>query len=266
MIGVYYPYLENASKWDELRYSLRSLERFFKEEEYEVWIVGDKPDWIKNVRHIAHVKNHRIAASCTNDAISKLSAYLEHRDTPEKFIRMYDDIYFIGNRTVNDLEITRYLFTNDELRNGSFTSGGAVWRDQVFRTVSEVERWRACERERLREVEMEKWGEIVMTETHCPEVFEKKKLQEVFEIFDVLEDRLLTSTLYYNIFAFDRKLRDRKIERALFYGKENEFSYGELKESALAGKYFLNHNDEGLDDKLKAFIKETFQDKSRWEK
>ena len=263
MIGVYYPYLEREGKWDELKYSLRSLERFF-DAEYEVWIVGDLPDWIKDVQYIAHQKTERIVASSTFDAVSKLQLYLNNDRTPEQFIRMYDDVYFIGHRTVTDLELTRYLFTYDEFCHSDFKSGSAVWREQVVRTLESVVRWRDGETGRK--------GEIYMTETHCPEVFEKEKMREVMERFDPAGFRLLTSSLYYNTFPFEKKLKDRKVERALFYGYENEFSlkpnYTNCDElhKLLRGKYFLNHNDAGLDDGLKGYIMGMFQEKSRWEK
>ena len=254
MIGVYYPYLESAKKWEELKYSLRSLDRFF-DEDFEVWIVGDLPSWIKNVRHIPHKKTERITSSATYDAVSKLEQYIGNNDSPERFVRMYDDIYFISERTLADLEVTRYLFSYEELLSGGCRSGSLIWQDQVRKSV-----------EAVRQLGYPGY----MTETHCPEVFEKKKMQKVIELFCPLENRLLTSTLYFNVFPFDRVLKDRKTERALFYGQENDFSYGNLQGSqmqqAIKEKYFLNHNDLGLDTVLKKYISKLFPKKSRFEK
>jgi len=261
MIGVYYPYLASASRWEELRYSLRSLEKFLNED-YEVWIVGDLPEWVRNVKHIPHQKTAMTNAGTTYDAVSKLKLYIDHNDSPDKFLRMYDDVYITGARTLKQMQITRYLFTNDELNSGEFVSGGIVWRDQVFRSTDAV-------------VRLGYHG--YMTETHCPEVFEKDKMREIFEMFDPLENRLLTSTLYFNVFPYERMFKDRKVERALFYGYENDFSYGpgecQLIETRLnrvshicTGKYYLNHNDDGLDDCLKNFIQGMYPEKCRFEK
>ena len=261
MIGVYYPYLASASRWEELCYSLRSLDKFFNED-YEVWIVGDLPAWLQNVRHIPHQKKAIVYAGCTYDAVSKLKAYIECEDSPNVFVRMYDDVYLTGERTLKQMQITRYLFSNEELNSGEFASGGMVWRDQVFRSTDAV-------------VRLGYPG--YMTETHCPEVFEKEKMREIFEMFNPLENRLLTSTLYFNVFPYELMLKDRKVERALFYGYENDFSYGpgecEPVETRLnrisrvcTGKYYLNHNDEGLDDGLKKFIKGMYPDKCRFER
>jgi len=154
---------------------------------------------------------------------------------------------------VKQMQITRYLFSNDELNNGEFASGGMVWRDQVFRSTDAV-------------VRLGYPG--YMTETHCPEVFEKEKMRQIFEIFDPLENRLLTSTLYFNVFPYERMLKDRKVERALFYGYENDFSTSPSpsNQGEIEGKYYLNHNNDGLDDNLKKFIKGMYPDKCRFEK
>ena len=251
MIGIFYPYLESASKWEELRYSLRSLEKFF-EEEYEVWIVGDKPDWIRNVRHIPHTpETGRVMSPVTYDAIMKLATYIDEDDSPDKFIRMYDDIYFVGKRNLLDLEVTRYLLTYEELQAKALSSGSFTWRDQVRRTVAAV---RA------------KGYAGLMTETHCPEIFEKDNMREIFDLFDPLEGRLLTSTLYYNVFPFERMLKDRDTERILFYGEGGNIGMGGHVGQPIQGKYFLNHNDKGLNAGLKRFIKGMFREKSRFEK
>jgi len=82
MIGVYYPYLASVSAWEELRYSLRSLDKFFNED-YEVWIVGDLPDWFQNVKHIPHPKAVITNSGATYDAVSKLKLYIDSIDSTD---------------------------------------------------------------------------------------------------------------------------------------------------------------------------------------
>ena len=213
------------------------------------------PKWIQNVKHIPHVKTERILSAAAYDAVSKLEKYLNRSDSPEKFVRMYDDVYFTKERKLEDLEITRYLFEYGELRGGGFTSGSVIWHDQVLRSADAV-----------RKIGFPGF----MTETHCPEVFEKSKMKEIFEMFEPADYRLLTSTLYYNVFPYEKMLKDRKTERALFYGCENEFSYKTSRISDGDGlperSCFMNHNDEGLDNHLKRFITIMFPDKCRFER
>jgi hypothetical protein len=253
MVGVFYPYLEKAGRWEELKYSLRSLDFFFAEE-FEVWIVGDLPVWAKNVNYIPHQKQEKVYEPSTFDAVMKMKSYLDNPESPDKFLRMYDDVYFIAVRDLCDLEVVRYLFTYDEIKRGLLKSGSMIWRNQVLRSIELVHK---------------NGFEGLMTETHCPEVFEKEKMNKVISTFDAAENRLLTSTLYYNMFPFSRRLKDRKTERALFYGNANEFSYDTSSVNSpedMEGKAFINHNDLGLDDQLKKYIREMFPYKCRFEK
>jgi len=253
MIGVYYPYLASAGIWEELRYSLRSLEKFL-DEEFEVWIVGDLPDWIDNVHYIGHRKLERIPNAVTFDAVKKLEVFINEREAPEKFIRMYDDVYLIGHRSLADLKVTRYLFSYEDYQKQVFNSGSLIWRGQVNLTMKILKG-------------MGYKG--FMTETHCPEVFERGKMEKILKMFHPAENRLLTSTLYYNVYPYERMVQDWKTERALFYGHESDFSFGALGgyhlDAALKGRYFLNHNDEGLTQPLKKYIEGMFPEKSRFE-
>lgn len=234
---------------------------YFECEEYEVWIVGDLPDWIQNVNHIPHAKDK--TRTSNHDATSKLKAYLDS-ESPEKFIRMYDDICFVGARALQDLEITRYRNTYQEWQKPEFRSGGTDWRECVDRTLETVKRYK---------------GLGLMTETHCPEVFEKARMKHIFEMFDPWENRLLTSTLYYNMFPFDNYIRDLKTERAAFYGYHNDFSYSCVNveenpkgrftpniEEKVKGKYFLNYSNLGLGGLMQNYLKHRFPNKSKYER
>lgn len=253
MVALFYPYLQRASAWEELRYSLRSAQMYLQFD-FQVWIIGDLPEWIQGVNHIAHIRSEHIHAPTTFDAVSKLQAYLDHSATPETFVRMYDDVYFLAPRTLGQMQITRYLFDYAQTCRGEFRSGSMIWRDQVIRSVQATR----------------KAGMMgIMTETHCPEVFLKERMKEIIYRFDPRENRLLTSTLYFNSFPYESFLYDRKTERALFYGYHNEFSYSTdalVSDDWSVGKFYLNHNDAGLDQNLKRFIQGKFPYPSRFEK
>ncbi|HRN29777.1 MAG TPA: hypothetical protein PK890_08770, partial [Terrimesophilobacter sp.] len=70
----------------ELRMSLRSLKNF---PHGKVWIVGHKPNWVANVRHI---KGNPTNNSHANVFLNVLAA-CEHPDTPDEFVIMNDDFY-----------------------------------------------------------------------------------------------------------------------------------------------------------------------------
>lgn len=250
MIGVYYPYFKEAATWDELRFSLRSLEKHLKEE-FTVYLVGDKPDWIKNVVHIPHKRDDVVYEGMVlTDANRKLELFIDHPSIPERFIRMNDDIYLIDDISVTDLEVTRYIRDWSELRN--FASGGSTWRKQVVETCEVL---RKCGKEGF------------VTEHHCPELLEVKKMQHIFCLFFPIENKLQTSTLYFNVYPFEKRIKDRQIERALFFG-EGDSEFGFSSDHVLAkieGKKYLSHNNGGLNQELKDVITGLFPEKSRFE-
>ena len=248
MIPIYYPYWEGGRAWDELRYSFRSLEKFFQED-FTIYLVGDRPSWVKNVVHVPYIRDSRFGSLGNTSRMMELFMNWISAEGSDVFVRMHDDLYLIGDRTLEDLSITRIIRPAQEVK--TMASGSELWRKQVFSTVYELQ---------------DLGNPGYMTESHCPEVFSCKKMQLIFKMFELPKALLLPSTLYFNVFPFERELIDKKAERALFYGIENEFGYASFNiPQKCAGKYFLNHNDTGLNDELKAFIKAQFPDKSRFE-
>lgn len=136
MIDVYYPYYQREAKWEELRFSLRSLEKHLKED-FRVWIVGDIPPWINtdHVQHLEHFRCEGMKENTTYDAISKLLLFIKHPDTGLNFIRMYDDIYLIADVTAEDIGIFKAMY--DHTRMDKAPQG--VWWDQL-RRMSRIER------------------------------------------------------------------------------------------------------------------------------
>jgi hypothetical protein len=251
MIDVYYPYLHNESKWNELKYSLRSIDKHLKED-YRVVIVGDCPDWVKNVTHIPHTRNHHIEETSTFDAVSKLILYLNHESSSEYFIRMYDDIYLLQDVTISDIDVIRAMYDI----NGFPADGKSVWFEQLKRTMLI-----------LKKNGLTTWN----TETHMPEYFKKNNMLSIIDVFKPLENRLLTSTLYFNVLYSYLGLEpiiEKRTHGAKFYGDKREWNYPPEADPAecCVGKLFLNHNNAGLTDKLKAFIEHKFPEKSRFEK
>lgn len=253
MLRVYYPYWEGGARWEELRYSLRSLERHLKAD-YEVVIVGDKPAWLTNVTHIPYERNNSEVGSALKNTLRMMLLLLDWLEATGEddawFLRMYDDVYFLKDRSEEDLRVTRLVRDAGEALQ--IASGGMVWRRQVTETIVALR---------------ERGYEGYLTESHCPELFAADKMRFVYSAFGLPERELLTSTLYYNLFPHERMMMDKKVERALFYGSETAYSFGPgMVERKCADKVFLNHNDQGLDGEVKGFLERRFGERSRFEK
>jgi hypothetical protein len=250
MIDVFYPYFQREAIWEELRYSLRSVERHLKAD-VRVWIVGDLPDWIDTsiVRHIHHKRSEGMSQNATFDAITKLMLFIDHPETTSHFIRMYDDIYLIGDATLVDIGEVKAMFSVHDMPDRYGT-----WWDQLKKTLNTVT-----------ERGLSGWNH----ETHLPELFHKVLMKQVIKEYSALQNRLLTSTLYFNTYyPGTRPLMFPDCRAIQFYNNENNRFYtssdGDL-ERKCAGKIFMNHNNRGLNDALKQFLMNRFPNKCRFE-
>jgi hypothetical protein len=247
MVDVYYPYFQRAAKWHELKYSLRSIEKHFKFD-FQVWIVGDLPDWIKNVRHIPHDRCHGMPENTTYDAITKLLLFLNNPEAKCCFIRMYDDMYLLKDVSLDDISVPKYM-------PGPIPNLKTTWISQLNRTIDAVKK---------------RGYPGINTETHLPERFDTDMMKEVISSYSAIKNRLLTSTLYHNTFFKADELVPINKEMAVqFYDNRD----GVIKVSNvgdIAGKCenrtYLNHNNGGLNVFIQRFIANKFPCKSSFEK
>jgi len=91
---------------------LRSLKNIY--EKVNVWIVGDKPDWLnlKTVNFIPHKKSKKIVYGYADrfiDAKQKIYLALKNKNMGSHFIYMNDDLYIIKPVLTAFLGIPRYF-------------------------------------------------------------------------------------------------------------------------------------------------------------
>jgi hypothetical protein len=91
---VVYP-LGNGSvlKNFELRMSLRSIEKHLSGYT-DVWIIGEKPDWIQNINHIPFI-DHMERPSDYN-IMKKISCACEQPEVTESFLMFNDDHFLLS--------------------------------------------------------------------------------------------------------------------------------------------------------------------------
>ena len=103
LVDVVYP-LGKGSRWDdnELRYSLRSLEKFAKNLG-RIFVVGQKPHWLINVIHIPLRDCRRLNKDA--NIIKKILAAID-RGLSEHFIFASDDQYISAPVDLQTLQVT----------------------------------------------------------------------------------------------------------------------------------------------------------------
>jgi len=84
--------LGKGSRWNdnEIRYSLRSLEKNFSHD--RVFIVGECPPWLQNVIFIPFPDNHPIK---TSNGIDKVMKAAGDKRVSQSFVLMNDDFFFL---------------------------------------------------------------------------------------------------------------------------------------------------------------------------
>ena len=100
MISVIYP-IGTGSKWqnNELRYSLRSLSKISGIG--DVFIVGEKPDWVRNV---IHIPCKDIPFRKEYSIFCKIMAAVEDRRVSNCFLFMNDDHFCLQDMDVTEIE------------------------------------------------------------------------------------------------------------------------------------------------------------------
>jgi hypothetical protein len=126
-IDIVYP-LGDGSCWDdnELRLSLRSLEKYFKPHVGKVFILSNaRPRWIQNIEHIHCVESSGSNAVKTVNVINKLKKICTNINCSEDFVLMNDDFFFMRHMD----EIPNYCRGSlAELINRHPTKAGYYYR------------------------------------------------------------------------------------------------------------------------------------------
>lgn len=168
----------------ELKHSIRSVCRHFQGE-CSVTVLGDRPKWYTG--HHIHVPrrqtgNDRYAVRVPWwDTHGKIQTAAAHDELPEEFCWIMDDVFFLRDVTETDLRTPRH--------------------DPWYRHAAKRE-WHRLIAATHRALQ-EKGYPALQYGTHLPHVFEKQKLQQMFDEFDFPKRLLLFEILYGNRFHSD---------------------------------------------------------------
>lgn len=229
--------LGTGSTWsnNEIRYSLRSVEKYFDPlGERKVFVIGEKPEWMINVFHIP-LKDE--AQSKTSNARAKYLAASEHPEISDDFILMNDDFFFLKEMTQIPNYIRGTLLSS--LKNHRNRSG--YYYDSLKAT-----------RERLQELGV---AEPLDFSVHAPIVFNKKKLAEA-----ILQMGTKTPYLLRSAYGNLEKIEGLKTED--FKANNMREFHQQMKRDA----EFLSINNTILrEERFKKFLREKYPDQSKYE-
>jgi hypothetical protein len=263
MPNILIPYNSIGAKWQELKYCLRSIEKYISDAVISIYSDADI-DWLQNVEII---KIDRFYPHDTEpkkfenywDTLNKLSQYsLTHT---EKFLYVYDDQVFLK-------EFDPEIFNNVALQK--IEPGDAEQRkDRHGRTINKAI-------ELLDPVGVD----VYSYETHLPRLFDPRRVRILMNTFNILQQDTppAFSTLYYNYFYDEpNQILTEKNDLRVSFCFEEDGSGCEIAcnkaeiADACRDKYLLHYNDVGLRFSpwghaiLQEHIMELFPNKCKYE-
>jgi hypothetical protein len=234
--------LGTGSKWknNEIRFSLRSLDRNLQEFR-KIWIVGEKPEFIKGISHIPYPDE--LVNNADGNIIRKILRVCQEKTLTENFLFINDDHLVLKPIIASEIQ----PFHKGDLQG--FTKefyNLNFWRGRLFRT---------------RNILLQKGLSTLHFDCHCPIVINKKRFPEVMGMFDYERNIGYTmKSMYGNVVHPDAPLMKGE--------KVTLFRPYTIKDLVIrtSNSLFASFNDDGLTPMLKEWLLNTFPEPSRFEK
>jgi len=235
--------LGTGSNWrnNEIRFSLRALERNLKGIR-KVWIVGEKPDFIKNVTHIPYPDDLGIN-NADGNIIRKVLRACQEPTLSENFLFINDDHLIM--KSIVAAEIPPFRKMDMATLKDEFFQDNS-WRGRLFRTKNML---------------IKKGYSAYHFDCHTPILFNKKLFPEVMARFDYARDIGYTmKSLYGNVvYPNAPKLKGEKIVIFKPYILKDIIDL-------VKNRIFVAFNDDGLRPAMKEWLYTNFPEPSKYEK
>lgn len=248
VVDILIPFVTQTVKWEELKFALRSIEKFVTTPHRVIILGSERPEWASE--KLLLIKCEQIQGfenAKAFDAVAKLEKAIDS-DISTDFVYTYDDVVFLNHVTLEDLKVrVSHDRLKDENNIQGFT-GSARWKKVMINTLL-----------RLKVNKLPDFN----YETHLPRVFNKELLKTTFLRFGFKRWPYMVPTIYFNSnfegpdVILDASSPTIEISKPLPY---------DLMKELLCSKKILTYNDNGLTEDLKEILLEMFPEKSTYEK
>jgi hypothetical protein len=234
--------LGSGSNWrnNEIRFSLRALEKNLRQYR-NIYIIGEKPEFVKNIIHIPHPDELGIN-NADGNIIRKVLRACQEPNLSENFLFINDDHLIM--KEVNAADIPPYRKMDMAKLPDSYFQDNS-WRGRLFRT---------------RNILLKAGYPSYHFDCHTPIVFNKNLFPEVMKLFSYAKDTGYTmKSLYGNVVHPDApELHGRKV--VIF----RPYVLKDIIEK-VKGRGFVAYNDDGLKMPMKQWLYSQFPGPSRYE-
>lgn len=244
-LSVVIPYFGEKAQGIELLMAVRSIEKNFKED-FQLVIVGDKPEWLSDEAIFIHAPN--ISKNAGIDTLNKIKLAIADDRVSDHFIMTYDDIYFNSPVMLADIQI--------------LVAYGMLSRPDDLKTV-----FHKCKNRTINSLEYHGFPKYNY-DTHTPYYFEKEKLVQLLEYFQEFnnEESLLLSSMYFNCnYSEFTPLMIDNVRGNYLLRMISENPDHQVFEKYIVGKKFLNNTIKGYNKVLVDYLNKNFPEKSKFE-
>jgi hypothetical protein len=225
--AIVYPWKHDEAVWQELRFSLRSVEKYFQDKECPIYILGtNRPNFL------LHQPQGRVKFL---DCWSYWEALALGVQLARKVLWMNDDIFFLRETDWEDCEDARYYTTvKPEIVEYAGPQSN-VWKAGVIRVLKTL---------------IEKGVDpLRVYSTHTPYVFDRENAKAVLREFGVW-DKMPFELAYFHLYGTNPRVMAEERVFAPPFDRQARF---------------LNVLDRHLSPELRRVLEEMFPHYASWE-
>lgn len=238
MTHFVFPYFSMPAKGFELSYACKSIKKFFPGK-FDIFIVGDHPKFKGKGFHHINCPRIRSGKGREIDVINKMQKAINCKHINDDFIWMYDDCMFLKKVNIDIIKqpiAYEYVKDLDEYLKGRKVSKGYYQRK--FKATFN----------QLIENNLPKWD----YETHLPRWYNKHKMQNIINRYNLKEQVYLLATLYFNTYHERPYTTVKKSKiKAELYAPHEPLMIEKLTE----GKMILNYADRTINRHFEKYIR-----------
>ncbi|PLX14249.1 MAG: hypothetical protein C0594_00295 [Marinilabiliales bacterium] len=250
-LDIVIPYILGPEDGLELRYALRSIEKnIIFNGEVRIFLIGEKPQWIKNIIHIPVERISGVKFKAFIDTLNKTYIACNHDDLNENFIYSNDDIFFINETGFEDIRQTKAITEPENNEN---------WINELKAS----ENYKQLLRKTTRKLTEEGLTHYIY-DTHSANVFNKKKFLELYEKYNCKAEPYLFNTLYFNNFTSKAPLILNADGASMHLGIYKNESFESLK-AKIKNQIFLNYDVARFDADMIKLLDYLFPESSKYE-
>lgn len=249
VIDIIYPNVAKFAQWEELKYSLRSLEKNLTGISFKIWIVGDFPEWAHE--SVNHIPCDYSGEPPRIDILHKHLAIINHPDIGEEYFWMNDDIYLVNKVMYADMCLP--VAVNNLIEKRRNYDAQTDWGRDNLKTLDLLIKHELT---------------TLNYAAHIPHRYEKSKVKFLIEEFGMLETPIVLEQLYYNYWFKDFlpywDTLDLTNNQGFCINRQN--ANWRAFDQQIRVKKYLNNSESGMSDELKNRIMNLFPNKSQFEK